>query len=114
MRPVVVLILQPEPRASAGSALAGLEAARETLVDAHTAAFREIGIEDIRVVRERHEPWRPFGERVREQAERIVGERRGRQTGVIVLGAGSIPLARPEDYEAFARAATGRTRRALA
>jgi hypothetical protein len=114
MRPVVVLILQPEPRAGAGSALAGLEAARETLVDAHSAAFREIGIEDIRVVRERHEPWRPFGERVREQAERIAGEGRGRQTGLIILGAGSIPLARREDYEAFARAATGRARRALA
>jgi len=114
MRPVTVLILVPPRTAADGTPSGWLEAAREAVAERHRVAFERLGASDVQVVRQPPDG-RTFGRRVRELAADVVAKTRGgRPSGLIVLGGGSMPLARSGDLAAFHEAARGGSRRALA
>jgi CTP:molybdopterin cytidylyltransferase MocA len=104
---VTVLILAPARDAAAGPLLRVLDAARAMLADRQRAAFLELGAAAVRIVREPPD-YEPFGRRLRRLVQDL------ETTGVIVLGAGSIPLATDADLAAFIEAAAGPTPGALA
>ena len=114
MRPVTVLILLP-PRTAPDDTPAGwLEAAREAVAERHRASFEHLDAARVEVVRQPPDN-RTFGQRVRELAAEVVaGARDSRPVGLVVMGGGSMPLARSDDLEAFLAAARVQSRRALA
>ncbi len=107
MAPVTVLILAPEPSPEAGVLERGLERAWAALAEHHRLGFADAGAAEVVVHREPRDDV-PFGARLR----RLVGELR--PAGLVVLGAGSIPLASAGDLAAFVRAASSDERVALA
>jgi len=96
--PVTVLILAPLPDPAAGPLERVLDEARAALAEVHRSAFLAAGASDVLVRREPPDDT-PFGSRLR----RLVGELN--PAGLVVLGAGSIPLAGPADLRAFVEAA---------
>ncbi len=98
MAPVTVLVLAPAPDAAAGPLERLLDIARDALIDWHRAGFLAAGASDV-VVRREPPDDTPFGTRLR----RIVGELR--PGGLVVLGAGAIPLATALDRRALVDAA---------
>lgn len=74
---------------------------------AHRDAFRSLGAGDVRVVEERPDGT-PFGRRLAAMASQERIER------LVLLGSGSIPLARPADLRRFLAVAAGPPGRALA
>jgi len=114
MRAVTVLILVPPRTAGNETPVGWLEAAREAVAERHRVAFERLGASDVQVVRQPPDG-RTFGQRVRELAADVVAKTRGgRPSGLIVLGGGSLPLARSDDLVAFLEAARAGSRRALA
>jgi CTP:molybdopterin cytidylyltransferase MocA len=105
--PVTVLILAPAPAAGAGPLSALLDAARTALAERHRVAFLAAGAGSA-VVRREPADETPFGTRL----ARVVRELE--PAGLVVLGAGSIPLATPEDLRAFVDAAAADIPGALA
>lgn len=113
MRPITVLILLPLPTADRHTPVGWLEAARDIVAERHRAGFAAHGVDDIRVVRD-DGPDMPFGRRLRLLAAEVAGRNPGRARGLIVVGGGSMALARREDYGAFVEATLVRSRNALA
>lgn len=107
MPEVSVLILAPAPPPDAGPLARRLDEARTAIGDAHRRAFLEAGAAEAVFRREPPDDTR-FGERLR----RLAGELRG--PGLVVLGAGSVPLATAADLRAFVEAAAADSPRALA
>ena len=107
MAPVTVLILAPEPALDAGPLERTMDAARASLAEHHRRGFLEAGADAV-VVRREPPDHTPFGARLR----RLVGELR--PDGLIVLGAGSIPLATGADLVRFVEAAAADVPGALA
>ncbi len=107
MAPVTVLILAPEPALDAGPLVQILDAAWTALAEHHRLGFLAAGAAEA-VVRRELADGTSFGGRLR----RLVAELQ--PAGLVVLGAGSIPLATTGDREAFVRAAAADEPGALA
>jgi len=107
MPEVSVLVLAPAPSPDAGPLARLLDDARAAIGEWHRLAFLEAGAAESVFRREPPDDTR-FGARLR----RFAGELRG--PGLVVLGAGSIPLATAADLRAFVDAAAGDRPRALA
>jgi len=105
--PVTVLILAPLPDPAAGPLERVLDEARAALAEHHRAGFLAAGAADV-VVRQEPADDTPFGARLR----RLVGELA--PAGLVVLGAGSIPLALRSDLRSFVEAAADAEPGALA
>ncbi len=97
MGDVTVLVLHPPLGSDAGPLTAALDSTRRDLAARHLARFRAAGAGDVRLVEEHDDV--PFGARLR----RLAGDLR--TSGVVVLGSGAMPLARPADYRSFVVAA---------
>ena len=106
MAGVVVLVLHPSAAPGAGPLESWLAAARDRLAGLHRSAFLEAGADDVRIVSGPPDDT-SFGERLR----RFVEDERPR--GVVVLGAGAVPLARSSDRRALVDAAGSGEPRAL-
>jgi CTP:molybdopterin cytidylyltransferase MocA len=98
MPPVTVLILSPGLPPGAGPLAARLDDARTALAEHHRRGFIAAGADEV-VIRREPPDDTPFGARLR----RLVAELQ--PAGLVVLGAGSIPLATPDDLAAFVEAA---------
>lgn len=126
MPPVTVLILSPELAPDAGPLVRALDAARVALAEAHRRGFLAAGADEVVVHREAPDDT-PFGTRLR----RLIhgsggapGSRSGGASGfrggssfrggLVVLGAGSVPLATAEDLRSFVEAAAADAPGALA
>lgn len=114
MPPVTVLILSPELAPDAGPLVRALDAARVALAEHHRRGFLAAGADEVVVHREAPDDT-PFGTRLR----RLAGEHSGgrgssSRGGLVVLGAGSIPLASAADLRAFVEAAAADSPGALA
>ncbi len=107
MPPVTVLILAPALAPDAGPLEHALDTARGALADHHQRGFLEAGAARA-VIRREPPDDTPFGARLRRLAEEL------RPAGLIVLGAGSLPLASHADRRAFVEAAAGMRPSALA
>jgi hypothetical protein len=107
MPPVTVLVLAPELAAGAGPLERRLHEAWVALAERHRAGFLAAGADEAIVVREPPDDT-PFGTRLRRLASAAgIG-------GLVVTGAGSIPLATPGDRRAFVEAAASDRPGALA
>lgn len=105
MSRVVVIILHAEPGPAAGPLEAGFADARRKSADRQARGFAELGA-TVEVVAT--SPSGPgYGPRLRALAEAHDLARAGTGSGLIVLGSGSIPLARRPDRALFVAAATG-------
>ena len=113
MRPIAVRILLPPGTAAPGSPTGWLERARAASAARHHEAFTDLGALDVRIVSDPPDG-RSFGARLRGLAGEAIAASRGRQVGFVVLGGGSMPLARREDRQAFLATAAARATRALA
>jgi len=98
MPPVTVLVLAPALAPAAGPLERRLDEARSALADHHRRAFLDAGAAEV-VVRREPPDDTPFGSRLR----RLVDELQ--PAGLVVLGAGSIPLATPADRRALVETA---------
>ncbi len=107
MAPVTVLVLAPEPARDAGPLERALDAARADLAEHHRRGFLAAGADAV-VLRREPPDDTPFGARLR----RLVAELR--PDGLVVLGAGSIPLATGADLALFVEAAAADVPGALA
>jgi hypothetical protein len=112
MRPISVLILLPPATADPHTPVGWLEAAREIVAERHRAGFAAQGVDDVRNVRDERADV-PFGRRLRDLAAEVAARTPTRARGLIVVGGGSMVLARREDYEAFVSATLVRARSAL-
>jgi hypothetical protein len=111
---VTVIILAPARDPGAGPLARVLEDARAWLADELATALRGCRVAPERILR-RDTGGRPFGTWLREMAREMEGEDGGGNPGgLVVLGAGSVPLARREDLEAFLGAAAAGEPGALA
>jgi hypothetical protein len=107
MPPVTVLLLAPLPDPAAGPLERLLDEVRAALLDHHRAAFGAAGAAHV-VVRQEPPDDTPFGARLRRLAAELEPD------GLVVMGAGSMPLARPSDLRRFVEAAAAETPGALA
>jgi hypothetical protein len=105
--PVSAVILAPAAGPRAGRLEAHLDAIRGTLAIRHAAGFSAAGVDSVVVHRELPDDT-PFGARLR----RIVADLA--TGGIVILGAGSLPLATDEDRRAFVDAARAGEPSALA
>ena len=102
-----VRILHPEPAEDAGELARLLAHARRLAADELAARFRFAGADDVRI--DAGPPdGRSFGERLRSLAVEV-----GPGAGLVVLGSGSIALARDEDLGSLISTAASGERRAL-
>jgi hypothetical protein len=110
MPPVTVLILAPMLPDGAGPLERVLDAAKTALAEHHRRGFLAAGATDV-VVRREPPDSTPFGARLQRLARELlpVGP-----AGIVVLGAGSIPLASARDLAEFVAAASAETTGALA
>ena len=107
MPPVTVLVLAPLLAADAGPLERRLDDARTALAEHHRHAFLAAGADEV-VVRREPPDDTPFGARLRRLVEELG------PAGLVVLGAGSIPLATAADLRAFVAAAAADEPGALA
>ena len=106
MGAVTVLVLHPPLPPDAGPLATALDRARRELAGRHVAAFLAAGAARASVVEEPHDE--PFGARLRRLAGSLA------TPGLVVLGSGSLALARAADYAAFVTAASSEVPTALA
>lgn len=105
MPPAAVRILHLEPDEDTGQLARLVAQARSIIASDLARRFEAVGAEDVRVLAGTPDS-RPFGERLREV---VAGLDAG--AGLVVLGSGSIPLARDSDLiELVALAASGERR----
>ena len=109
MQPVAVRILHPTST-NLGPLEAALHEAHARNARRLAAAFKSAGASDVRVVTEVRDS-RSFGTMLRAMAASLAA---GQSTGLIVLGAGTFPLARAGDVRHFVEVAGSGERRALA
>jgi CTP:molybdopterin cytidylyltransferase MocA len=107
MPPVTVLLLAPLPDPAAGPLERLLAETHTALLEHHRAEFAAAGAERV-VVRQDPPDDTPFGARLRRLVEEL------QPAGLVVMGAGSMPLARPADLRAFVEAAADAEPGALA
>jgi hypothetical protein len=108
VNPVAVRILHLAPAADSGPLERALAGARSTNADRLSRLFEAAGAEDVRV--EAGPPdGRSFGERLRGLVDRLPPS-----AGLVVLGSGSIPLARLADASDLVGVAASGERQALA
>jgi hypothetical protein len=107
MTPVAVRVFHVEPAPGAGPLERLLDVARRDLAERHAAGFRAAGADDVGIVAGPPDDT-PFGARLRGLVERE------RPAGLVVLGSGTIPLARKRDRRAFVDGARGNRQTALA
>lgn len=107
MPSVTVLLLAPLPDPAAGPLERCLDDARSALLDHHRTGFAAAGADRVMVRREPPDDT-PFGARLRRLVDELAPE------GLVVMGAGSMPLARPADLRAFVEAASADAPGALA
>ena len=110
MRRVLVLVLHRPPSDGDGPLARVLVAAREAIAVRHLDGFRAAGADDVRLVAEADTAGIPFGTRL----ARLVGDARPAPDGIVVLGSGSLPLARQADRRRLVAAARGSPGTALA
>jgi hypothetical protein len=115
VRPVLVLIFHAQAPRDAGPLTRALAETRHELAERQGKAFLAAGADSVGIV-EGPPDGRSFGERL---AAELRGRRRrfghgGHPGGVVVLGSGSIPLARPTDLRFFVDVAAGSPGRAVA
>ena len=104
---VTALILAPDLAADAGPLERLLDDARGALAERHRDALLAAGAASI-VVRREPPDDTPFGGRLRRLVEEL------RPEGLVVMGAGALPLATPADLRALVEAAAADEPRALA
>jgi hypothetical protein len=107
MAPVTVLVLALALAADAGPLERALDAARTALAERHRVGFAQAGASAVVVWREPPDDT-PYGARLRRLVDAL------RPGGLIVLGAGALPLATQADRRAFVAAAASDGPRALA
>jgi hypothetical protein len=107
MRPVTVRIMHPEPGPAAGPLERWLAEVRAAFAIRHRDAFLAAGATGVAIVSGPPDDVL-FGARLRAIVET------DRPAGLVVLGAGAIPLATRADRRAFVAAAAADDRRALA
>src|SRR5262245_12992823 len=107
MAAVTALVLAPDVAPGAGPLERRLDDARTALAEHHRRGFVAAGAATV-VVRREPPDDTPFGARLR----RLVGELR--PAGLVVLGAGAIPLATDADRRALVEAASADRPGALA
>jgi hypothetical protein len=106
-RPVTVLILAPTAASGAGPLETHLDAVRGALAVRHAAGFAAAGADAVVIHREPPDDL-AFGERLRRLVrDHVTG-------GLVVLGAGSMPLATDDDRRGFVDAARADAAGALA
>ena len=111
MRPVLVLIFHPAAPPDAGPLVRALAEARRSLAERQRVAFLAAGADEVQVVAGSPDGL-SFGERLRAKVQACA---KGRGAGgAVVLGSGSIPLARAADLRRFVEVAAGPGGRALA
>jgi hypothetical protein len=103
-----VRILHVEPGEDARPLERWLATARTKNADRLRRGFLDAGLDDVQVVRGAPDEV-PFGARLRI----LIRDGIDPAEGLIVMGSGAIPLARPTDFSEFARAAASGDRRAL-
>ena len=116
MRPVLVLILHLAAPPDAGPLVRALAEARRSLAERQRVAFLAAGADEVKVV-ERPPDGLSFGERLgAEMRARAKGRdgggaagdaRAGGAGGAVILGSGSIPLARAADLRRLVEVAAG-------
>lgn len=104
---VTVLILHPGVRPGDGPLARSLAAARAELGRRHELGFRAVGADEVRLVTGAPDDT-TFGRRLRDLVSDL------HRTGVVVLGSGSLALARGPDRRALVDVAASGERRALA
>ncbi|HLA17639.1 MAG TPA: hypothetical protein VJZ72_12160, partial [Candidatus Limnocylindrales bacterium] len=96
---VAVRILHAEAPSSAGPLTAGLASVRGDLAVRLAEAFRSAGADDVKIVAGRPDDT-PFGARLHDLADATGA------SGLVVVGSGSLALARPSDLRPFIETAT--------
>ena len=89
MGAATVIIFHPRPAATAGSLTDLLAIARDRLVEHQVGLFERAGAAEVRVVRERAAS---FGAALRSLAADVTAEAHDDAPGLVVLGAGAVPL----------------------
>jgi hypothetical protein len=111
VRPVLVLIFHPAAPPDAGPLVRALAEARRSLAERQRIAFLAAGADEVEVVAGPPDGL-SFGERLRAEVQ---ARAKGRGVGgAVVLGSGSIPLARASDLRRFVAVAAGPGGHALA
>ena len=131
MRPVLVLIFHPAAPSDAGPLVRALAEARRSLAERQRVAFLAVGADEVKVAVGPPDGL-SFGERLGAEVRAWAADRRTRAAetggggaggggaggggagGVVVLGSGSIPLARAADLRRFVEVAAGPGGHALA
>ncbi len=121
MRPVLVLIFHPAAPPDAGPLVRALAGARRSLAERQRVAFLAAGADEVKVVAGPPDGL-SFGERLGAEVRAWAAARGARAAeaggggpgGVVVLGSGSIPLARAADLRRFVEVAAGPGGHALA
>lgn len=108
MPPVLVLILAPQLAPDAGPLERVVDAARSTLAERHREGFLAAGADEV-VIRREPPDETPFGARLRRLVEELAPA-----GGLVVLGAGAIPMATAADRRDLVRAAASTHPGALA
>ena len=108
---MLVLIFHPAAPPDAGPLVRALAEARRSLAERQRVAFLAAGADEVQVVAGSPDGL-SFGERLRAKVQACA---KGRGAGgAVVLGSGSIPLARAADLRRFVEVAAGPGGRALA
>jgi hypothetical protein len=100
VRSISVLIFHPQAAIGARPLTRRLSDARGRLAGIHEEGFRRAGATSVRVISGPSDGL-PFGARLRAALRSVPAG------GLVVLGSGAIPLARPADRRAFIRSAAG-------
>ena len=111
MTRVAALILHGRPEPGSGPLTEAFAAIRRRHADTLAERFVRAGADDVRIVDQPGDE-RPFGARLRDAAGLAAWA--GGAGGLIVLGSGSVPLARIADLAPFVSTAGGAAGRALA
>jgi CTP:molybdopterin cytidylyltransferase MocA len=105
-----VIIFHPRPAATAGSLTNLLAIARDRLVEHQVGLFERAGAAEVRVVRERAAS---FGAALRSLAAGVTAGGRVDAPGLVVLGAGAVPLLGLANARRLVALAAGGERRGL-
>ena len=113
MRPVLVLILHAEAPSDAGSLVRALADARRAIAERERIGFLAAGADEARIVAGPPDGF-SFGERLARLVKGGMAAGATPPGGLVVLGSGSIPLARAADLRRFVELAAGPAGHALA